>query len=328
MENNRRKYEHKKNASLERIFPELEKILGTSEKTVLERFKAPEKKVFLIVGCARSGSTLLYQYLADTNYFFYPTNFLSRFYYSPYIGYRIQQALIDFDFNGEIFPNEQANIPFVSSLGKTKGPKQPHEFWYFWNRFFKFGDTQKLSEDEINNVDWETFLKELHALEIASEKPLLMKAMNLNWNLTDLKKKIPNIHFIFIKRNLLYNAQSLLMARKKFFGNCDEWYSYRPPNYESLKNTPIEEQVIEQVIASDSAIEKQLKEMRTSEYSIVDYSDFCKSPSVILDDFNKKGILIESDKNELSFENQDIQKIENNLFKSLNDYIHFKGYKK
>ena len=66
-----------------------------------------------------------------------------------------------------------------------------------------------------------TFLKELHALEKASGKPILMKAMNLNWNLLDLKLKLPNIHFIYIKRDILYNAQSLLNARNKFFGNTE-----------------------------------------------------------------------------------------------------------
>ena len=78
MDNISRQEQHKKYQELENIFPELEKVLGDSEKSILDQFSAPKKKVYLIIGCARSGSTLLYQYLAKSNYFVYPTNFLSR----------------------------------------------------------------------------------------------------------------------------------------------------------------------------------------------------------------------------------------------------------
>ena len=322
MEDKTRKTEHKKNASLEQIFPELENLLGTSEKEVLKDYNVPEKKVYLIVGCARSGSTVIYQYLANTNYFCYPTNFLSRFYYAPYIGYRIQQALLEFDVKGEVFSNEQKEEKsFKSSLGKTKGPLQPHEFWYFWNRFFKFGDTQKLSPKEISDVDWPAFLQELHALETASDKPLLMKAMNLNWNLSELKEKIPNCHFIYIKRDVVFNAQSLLMARANFFGNYDEWYSYKTPNYETVKKLRPVEQVIEQVIENNEAVETQLLKMNTEEYTTISYSDFCENPNQLISQLNTMGAVIDAKNTEKCFNNGDVPKINTELFDSLNAYF-------
>lgn len=322
MENKNRKTQHKKNTSLEQIFPELENLLGASEKEVLKGCSVPEKKVYLIVGCARSGSTVLYQYLANTNYFCYPTNFLSRFYYAPYIGYRIQQALLEFDIKGEVFSNEQKDDKsFKSSLGKTKGPLQPHEFWYFWNRFFKFGTSQKLSPKELSDVDWPTFLQELHALEVASDKPLLMKAMNLNWNLNELKGKIPDCHFIYIKRDVVYNAQSLLMAREDFFGNYDEWYSFKTPNYQQLKNLHPAEQVIEQVIENNEAIEAQLSELSIEEYTTISYSDFCKNPNQLIEQLNMKGATIDAKISEKSFNNGDVPKVEDTLLKSLQSYF-------
>jgi len=318
MDNNSRKIDHKKHKDLENIFPELEKLLGNTEKSILNNYSKPQKKMYLIVGCARSGSTLLFQYLSKTGYFAYPTNFLSRFYYAPYIGYRLQQALIDFDEKGEIFQKQSTQNKFSSNLGKTKGPKEAHEFWYFWNRFFKFKDLQQLNEEEINKVDWNLFLKELHAFESVANKPILMKAMNLNWNLLDLKKQIPNIHFIYIKRDIVYNAQSLLQSRKSFFGNYDDWYSFKTPNYHTIKNLPNEEQVVEQVYSNNKAIEDQLSKIDSNDITQINYLDFCESPSSVIKDLNLKGASITAF--ETIFKHGNIKKLPDEIFKKLNNY--------
>lgn len=325
MDNELRKNNHKKNTNLESIFPQLENAIGGAELTVLEPFSAPQKKVYFIVGCARSGSTLLYQYLSKTNYFVYPTNFLSRFYYAPYLGYKLQQVLIDFDDKGEVFNNINEQVDtFKSNLGKTQGPKEAHEFWYFWNRFFKFKNIQKLSKKEIQNVDWCMFLKELHALETAANKPILMKAMNLNWNLLELAKRIPNIHFIYIKRDVLYNAQSLLHSRNKFFGNMDTWYSYKPPNYKEIKTLPIEQQVVEQVMANNSSIENQLSQINSKNKTTLEYAQFCKTPFNCIEKINKK-IDIPSTLRK-SFKNTNTQNLPNYLFNAIKRYIKSKAY--
>ena len=321
MDNISRQNEHKKLEELENIFPELESVLGSAEGSILNKFKVPKKKVYFIIGCARSGSTLLYQYLAKTGYFVYPTNFLSRFYYAPYIGYRLQQALLDFDVKGEIFQQDSIKNNFSSNLGKTKGPKQAHEFWYFWNRFFKFGELQQLSKEEISNVNWSLFLKELHALEEASKKPILMKAMNLNWNLKDLQKRIPNVHFIYIKRDILFNAQSLLLSRDKFFGDYKEWYSFKTPNYHSLKKLNPRVQVVEQVIANNTAIETQLESVKNTNKTIITYSNFCKQPLNIIQQLNCNGANIIESNTDLNFKNGNKKRISDSYFNEMLDYL-------
>src|SRR5690554_5370560 len=117
LEDSKRIQSHKKNHILENLFPELDELLTPVEQKVLNRFNKPQKKVFFIVGCARSGSTLLYQFLAKTNSFAYPTNLVSRFYYAPYVGARIQQLLLDNDSKGEIFNVENEQLEFKSNLG-------------------------------------------------------------------------------------------------------------------------------------------------------------------------------------------------------------------
>jgi LPS sulfotransferase NodH len=286
MENEKRDASHKKNAALEGLFPELKKLLEAPENAAISELKEPQHPILFIMGCARSGTTLLFQYLAATGYFSYPSNILSRFYFAPYIGARIQQLLVDFDQKGEIFSPDP--IMFQSTLGKAKGPKQPHEFWYFWNRFFKFKDIQQLDQDALAEVDTDVFLKELAGIQKVFGLPLVMKAMNLNWNIPFLYNLHPQIFFIHIKRDLLYNAQSLLLARKKFFGNFTDWYSFKPPNYHQLVELPFWAQVIEQVLETNKAIEDSFKLLTGDRCISIRYEDFCERPSDVLSIINEK----------------------------------------
>ena len=105
--------------------------------------------IIFIMGCARSGTTLVSQYLARSREFCYPTNFISRFYYAPYIGALLQRLMFDLDTKGELFGSFKEAVDFKSVLGKTKAASSPNEFWYYWRRFFKFGEIQKLDDAQL-----------------------------------------------------------------------------------------------------------------------------------------------------------------------------------
>lgn len=321
MKNELRLDRYKKIEDLERVFREMEQLLADPEKRAIERFSRPLKPVFLIVGCARSGSTLLYQYLASTGLFAYPTNIMSRFYFAPYLGARIQQMLLDFDRNGEIFSRPK-NVDFISDLGKTFGPSEPHEFWYFWNRFFKFGDIQTLPDEELRRADSALFLKELAAIEDAFERPLLMKAMKMNWHIPYLASLADNFYFIYVKRDVLYNAQSLLLARKKFFGTYEDWYSFRPPNYDLIRQKPFYAQVIDQVRETNNAIENGLSEIAANRYLTVQYEEFCSDPNPVVNELCKIISPSECEVNNATapFSVTNKQALEDRIWKKLNDY--------
>ena len=116
-----RRKKFQRNEKLESLLKEINGILGPVEEDILENYRMPKYPVVLIVGCARSGSTLMMQWLARTGIFAYPTNLLSRFFGAPYIGALIQQLLTapEFNFNNEIldFNNE---ISFSSDFGKIR----------------------------------------------------------------------------------------------------------------------------------------------------------------------------------------------------------------
>ncbi len=289
-----RRQEFERNEKLEDLLQEINNILEIAEDRILERYHMPRYPVVLIVGCGRSGSTLMLQWLARTGRFSYPTNLLSRFYAAPYIGARIQQLLTDSQFN---FRNELAEfhneIQFSSLLGKTQGTLAPNEFWYFWRRFFHYGEIQHLNKDALRKINKSKFVSELAAIEATFNKPMALKGLIINWNIPFLSSILDKVLFIHITRHPLYNAQSLLEARTSFFGSWKQWYSFKPREYDKLKNLDPYEQVAGQVYFTNRAIEKGLAQIDNSRWIKVSYEEFCKAPAElfnhILEKFAQQG---------------------------------------
>ena len=274
----------KKNNDLELVLAEINRLIAPLNQ---ENLTLPKKPIILVMGCARSGSTLLMQYLASLGNFSYPTNLIARFYKNPYLGILIQKALVELDDSNQIgFKSEITE--FNSDLGKTSGALQPSEFWYFWREYFKFSTYNFLSENEQELVDTNLFFKKLSAFESLTNKPLLMKGMMLNWNIPYLYSIYNKFIFINLERDVIDNAQSLLQARQSFFGDKTKWYSFKPLEYESLKNKTPEEQVIGQVMYTQNAIKQGLKEIPLSNQITINYNEFCLNPSSIIGALNLK----------------------------------------
>jgi len=114
-------------------------------------------------------------------------NSLVRFFGNPAFGCEVQKALVDFDKGNQL---GLANVAqeYSSTLGRVNGAQAPSEFWYYWRRFFKFSDTNQLTPQELGQVDVESFLGGLGAMESTLGKPLAMKGMIMNWHIPYLAK--------------------------------------------------------------------------------------------------------------------------------------------
>ena len=277
MKNSAREEKYRKNDLLEKSLADINSLLSGLEKDAVKSFKKNNFPIIFILGNPRSGSTLLLQWLASLGCFGYPTNIISRFFKAPYIGAKIQKVLAEFDFKGEIFDPTYGK-KFYSDLGKTKGPLAPHEFWYFWRRFFEYDEIQKLDDSELKEINTELLLSELSALESEFGKPLVFKGMMFNWNVEFLNEIFDKALFINLKRNYLYNMDDIFFARKSFFGDTDKWYSFKLLEYDTLKSKNPVAQVAGQVVYTDRYIRVQFNKIPEEKFLNIEYEELCRKP--------------------------------------------------
>ncbi|MDY6987001.1 MAG: sulfotransferase [Thermodesulfobacteriota bacterium] len=270
----------KRNTHLEALLRELAGLLEPAEAEAVPEDGQPMLPVVFVVGAPRSGTTLVLQWLAKLGTFAYPTNLLSRFFASPYIGARIQQLLTDprYQHGNEFSGLAGQGEEYASNLGKTTGILQPNEFWYFWRRFIPNNQPRVLTPKEEDSVDRDGFLRGLAAFEKAFGKPFALKGIILQYNLRCLAEFIPTAFFLYTKRTLLYNAQSLYQARIKYYGTPSAWYSVQPPGTDELRRRSPYEQVAGQVEYTNRSIEAELAALPPRCSLTVEYEEFCNAP--------------------------------------------------
>ena len=299
----KREPEFARNKDLEKLLIELNTILWHSERTVLPVSTETFPIVFL-VGPHRSGTTLFLQWIASIGHFCYPTNFLSRFYSAPIVGSKIQLLLTDERYN---FRNElglfDSTERYRSKNGKTRGLLSPNEFWYFWRRFLRFTDLDYFPSEVLDKmVEIEVMRAELIGVTNVFQKPLVLKAMILNYNIDFLYRNFKRAIFVYMKRNPETNVLSALQARERQFGSEKVWYSFKIPEYENLKS--IEDPVLQttnQIFCINRAVERGLKNVDENRKLTVQYEDFCSCPEAVYKELigkiNAQGYHISTDYN-------------------------------
>jgi len=271
-----RSAEFERSASLETLLAEVNGAIGDVLAAPYER---PRYPVILIMGAPRSGTTLTSQWLSALGPFSYPSNLAARFYANPYLGARIQQILVDADHGNQLGLNRSQ--AFSSALGKTEGALAPSEFWYFWRQFFSFGEIQTLSDAALDAADGAGFLRGLAGLEAAFDKPLVLKGMIMDWHIPYLDSLLDKVVFLNVERDPFYAAQSLYFARERFFSDPTRWYSFKPPEYETLKKQSVPVQLAGQIHYTRSAVAAGLAKVDRARKLTFAYEDFCRDPAKV-----------------------------------------------
>lgn len=288
-DNDKRTAAFQRNINLEILLKELSQYLGPLELEIEKRFVAPSMPPLFLVGNPRSGTTVLIQFLSLTRQFAIPTNLLSRFYYAPYLGAKIQQLMTDrrFDYKGEL-TDFTGFFDLSSSLGSTSGALAPHEFIHFWRRFLPNYDLEFLKEKQLCYVNKDGLRKGIAAIEYVFEKPFAAKALILQYNLDLLLSIFTKCLILYVMRKPLFIMQSILKAREAHYGNREIWWSVKPKEYELLKDMDVYHQIAGQVYFTELAIEKGLRTIPAANQLMVQYEDFCKEPAMVYEQIRTK----------------------------------------
>lgn len=282
-----RRPEWRRNEKLESLLAELSYWLENTDGR--EITKAPEDPVVVFVcGNARSGTTLMLQYLAASGVFAYPSNLIARFYMAPQVGELIQQMLFDpvlehrqqfADLRRHLEP-----ISFTSELGQTPSTLDPNEFWYFWRRFFDFGNGERAEAGISANEKTDQFRREIALWGAAAQKPLAMKAGLAIWRIDALRRLLPKSRFLIMQRRPEDLMISLLNARYRYWGEIDSWYGPSLPEEISVVPKHPYEQIALQAAAIDALVIEPLRSADPARFHVVQYEEFCTLPNAIWGD--------------------------------------------
>jgi hypothetical protein len=243
-------------------------ILDWAERRLLPRRPAQVPPPILILGCPRSGTTLLYELLTANHRTAYPSNIAELLYRSPVLASRIGLAIV-----GRQAPR------YASSFGYVPGLLAPSEARALLRHWFT--GPQPLSVTDPAHVS-----SVLASLSQMMGGPLVLKNLYLERVFDLILATFPGIVVLRIHREARFTAQSILALRRRQAGSEDEWYGPRPDGYEQvLRETPAR-QVAWQIQAIERGIDQFLERAElTSRSFTCSYEELCAMPRSIVSQF-------------------------------------------
>lgn len=253
-----------------------EKVLDKYDIYSAPEFNCPlaHPPVF-IIGAPRSGSTLLFQALTDAFDVGYLTNRHNMYFGSPRLCEILFQPL----------KNKSASN-FSSNHGQTEGWDAPSECGAWWYRFFP-REPAYVTEGDVSVNEMRRFRRSLAGYVEVAHRPVIFKNLYASLRLELIAKYIPEALFVWIIRDEVANAQSILEAKYKDLGSYEPWWSVPLPDMECTETLSPACKAMLQVQGINALIKDTINKEIIPKKSvmIVNYEEFCQNTEKTLKDF-------------------------------------------
>jgi hypothetical protein len=271
--NKLRKQKYYKDEQSEDFLLTLNKTLQAKEISDYQEFEERFPSLF-IAGIPRSGTTVMAQLIAYAFDIGYINNFMARFWLAPVTGIKLSKIIL----------GDNPQIDFSSEYAATKAITDIHEFGYFW-RYWLNKDTVaghvNLEKTE-KQINWKGLNDTLLNIQHAFNKAVCMKNIFGAYHMEKITALLPKSVFIYIERDPLDNAVSILEARKQFFDDINTWWSIIPPEYEKLKNLHYIKQIAGQVYYLNKFFNSRIRSCKTNQVIRIQYKDMCHNPAGVI----------------------------------------------
>lgn len=277
MDNKDRLSVYKKKASDEDLLLAMNELLAEPGVTY-HGLDADQSPTIFIFGLPRSGTTLVYQLLCYALDIGYINNLMARFWLAPAYGIALSKAVI-----GDIRDDS-----FESDYGKSVKVEGPHEFSYFWQHWLKMFTIQDLISfgKPREAIQWHAVARHVQSIKALLGKGIIFKTNYTANFITDFARHFSMPLFIYIDRDDIDVAVSILKARKAYYGNKDSWWATYPPTYQEICNLPYDEQIARQVKDLKNTYEKEL--LKVPNYILrISYKDLCADPPAFIESVTK-----------------------------------------
>lgn len=252
----------------------LERCLMAIESGLIAREAELTFSPIFIVAPARSGSTLLYQ--AMTRYFdlCYLSNSMMRFPGSPVC---MAHLLAPF---GGCDPQES----FQSHLGRIEGGRAPSDGTKIWRRWFP-DEPQYIPAGVLTPRQQREVRTTIGLFQKAFAAPFISKTQRNCGRILALAEIFPEAVFVRLHREPFDMARSRLLIFKNPDNENRLWLSAKPSNYaEIVTDDPIEH-ICQQVVFTETDIERDRRATGSQGFFDVHYEEFCRQPIETLESF-------------------------------------------
>lgn len=256
----------------------LDRVLQIGETRRIRAAKPSNLPILLIVGAPRAGTTLVYQALARYLPVTYFNNMSVLFPRAPLTASRL--------FNRWL---RGADPDFHSYYGNTAGLAGPNDGFHVWNRWLgtdRYRTPQMLdaaATAEMRQLFW--------AWLEAFQLPLLNKN-NRNADCVSLLGRVfEHAYFIVVRRDPVYVAQSLLIARQQIQGSKALAWGLRSRDQDPARG-PLGyvDDVCEQVFAIDRKLQEDQHRLGADRFIDVEYERFCEDPAKSIQEISRRAL--------------------------------------
>jgi hypothetical protein len=272
----RRSGTYAKDAEGESFLRDLNELLEPHEGALYRDLDIEAPFVF-VLGLPRSATTLTSQLLAYCLDVGYVDNVAARFWLAPVHGIRLSRELL-----GPNRPPPQ----FESDYARTADLGGIHEFGYFWRRWLRkesFADVVHARERE-DEIDWAGLRRTLANVQHAlGGKPVAAKNILASYHLRRLREELGPVIYVYVERDPLDAAVSILDARRKYYDDPRTWWSYTPPEVEQLLGLDEWGQVAGQVHYLQQLYERGLPEAGLDVVVRTTYEEIARRPRSLLE---------------------------------------------
>ena len=277
-----RRDEYRKDPEAENLLLEINRALLPLERAAYRDVGIDHPFIF-VLGLPRSGTTLVTQLIARCLRTGYINNFVARFWLAPVTGIRLARAAGIVGRAGD----------FESTFGSTASLQGIHEFGYFWRHWLKkstFEDIERAVELE-SSIDWRQLYRTLANIQREFDAPIVMKNMLGIYHLSRLEETLKKVVYVYIQRDELDVAESILKARRQHYSNPDKWWSYVPPDFRRVIGLDYWHQIAGQVALLKAFLDRELGRPETRDNVVrVDYAELANDPAAFLARLSQKSV--------------------------------------
>lgn len=236
----------------------------------------PRWPPILMTGAARSGTTLVYQSLVAAFRVSYVPNVVACFGACPATAARVVAFL------GGPSPRSE----YDSRYGKTGHWYGPNQGAAIWRRWFPLEGNRTVAGD-LSSSDRAEMAGFVAMLEEAFGGPFVNKWQGHAVHLKKLVQGLPNAVFVWVTRDPLQTAQSVLKARRDLMGDPYKSMSRVPSSYDRFRDAGYIEQVCAYVLGIEADIARDCRCLGTERFYRMRYEDFCRRPRAVLADLRR-----------------------------------------